>query len=485
MFPNELRLLKNWVGFKLPSKIPMNPLTGEVAASDNKTTWGTYTEAIVAAKKFGWDGVGFMFEPPYVGIDLDDCVINGKLNEFARSIIIKCKSYAEFSPSKTGIHIIGRGSLSSALKTDKIEAYQTGRYFTVTNQPIYPIFPLKNIALEFLEEYRDKKNGTINLVEKLKNIKDGTRNNDLFSIASSLRSRNYKPEEIYALLKPKAIEISFDDKELQQICQSVGRYEPKAPESQASSVEAFLEQMEEVEWLCEPIVARQTLGFIAGLPETGKTWMLIDLAIECARGGGKWLKRFPVKAARVLFIDQERFKGETQRRFKAVITGKEMQPKDLKGNLFIRCGTTTRIDLQNSFEAFRKEVGEIKPDLIIIDSFVTFHSSDENNRQSIQLVLERIKQIRNEFGCTFLFIDHENKGAFNDKEIEQQPSAMRMSGSVAKPAAAELVLTVRKQDAESSFVYHTKSTLASTIPPFLVKVVDMDAEKTKISVEAY
>ena len=320
------------------------------------------------------------------------------------------------------------------------------------------------------------------LAQQFEGLKEGNRNDTFTRIAGSLRSRGYSPNEIFVLLQGKAKEVNFQDLELRTICSSVGRYEPRiVSQGNASSIDAFLEDIQKVEWIVEPIIARQTLGFIAGLPETGKTWIAIDLAIECARGGGMWLGKFPVKAAKVLFIDQERFKGETQRRFKAVISAKSLDLKSLKSTLFVRCGTTTRLDLQVSYDAFRKEVAEIRPDLVIVDSFVTFHNSDENNRQSIQIVLERIKQIRNEFGCTFLFVDHEAKGAFQDKDNDNQPSIIRIAGSIAKPAAAELVLTVRRQDSESSMVYMTKSTLAQGIPPFLIKIEG----KEKINVTAY
>ncbi len=150
----------------------------------------------------------------------------------------------------------------------------------------------------------------------------------------------------------------------------------------------------------------------------------------------------------------------------------------------MRCGTSTRLDLQHSYEAFRKEVSEIRPDIIIIDSFATFHTREENNRKDIQEVLERVKEIRTDFGCTFIFIHHENKLAFN-KDGDQEPSISQMAGSIAIPAACETVMTVRKQDSESSMVYHTKSTMAPTISPFLVKVTDENEEKTKIKVEAF
>jgi hypothetical protein len=323
--------------------------------------------------------------------------------------------------------------------------------------------------------------------EALAGLKEGNRNETFTKIAGSLRARGYEPNAILELLRGKAVEVDFPLGELDIICQSVGRYAPNAKSEDgqsASNVESFLENMEIVSWIVPNIVAQKSIGFVAGLPETGKTWLLIDLAVEAARGGGVWMGRFPVKKARVLFIDQERFKGETQRRFRAVLAAKNLNPKDVKENLFIRCGTTTRINLDQSYQAFRKELEDIRPDIVLIDSFVSFHTVEENNRGEIQTVLEQIKKLRNDFGCTFIFVDHENKGAFHAKDENEQPSAFRMAGSIAKPAAAEFVLTVRRHDPDTSMVYHTKSTLASTVAPFMVKVRDV-GDKNKIVVEAF
>lgn len=322
------------------------------------------------------------------------------------------------------------------------------------------------------------------LSDALNSIKEGSRNDSFTRIAGSLRARGYTKEDIYSLLLPRAKELSFSENELLTVCDSIGRYEPgNQLESPGSSIEEFLSQEEKVTWIVPNIISERSIGFVAGLPETMKTWLMIDLAVECAKGGGMWLGKYPAKAAKILFIDQERFKGETQRRFKAIIKAKNISPLDLKGQLYVRCGTSTRIDLQPSYEAFRRELAETRPDVVIIDSFATFHTKEENDRSSIQVVLERIKQMRNEFNCSFIFIDHENKGAFHADEFKEEPSMTRMAGSIAKPAAAEFVLTVRRKGAES-FVYHTKSTLASTVAPFNVRVRDVDLEKSKIVVEA-
>lgn len=327
----------------------------------------------------------------------------------------------------------------------------------------------------------------ISISQKLEEIKQGNRNETFTSLAGSLWRRGYEREDIFKLLLSQAKELAFSESELWTICSSVGRYSRPIISGQGESVDKFLEDVERVDWICEPIIAKKTLGFIAGLPSTMKTWIMIDLAVEAARRdtGGFWLGKFPVKPAKVLFIDQERFKGETQRRFRAVIAGKNINPKDLRESLFIRCGSTTRINLETSYNAFKKELEEIKPDIVIIDSFVTFHTKEENNRTEIQEVLEKIKALRTDYNTAILFLDHENKGAFNAAETNEEPSSNRMAGSIAKPAAAELVLSVRRHDVESCFVYHTKPLASAAIPPFQVRVTDTAPNGSKIEVRTY
>lgn len=324
-----------------------------------------------------------------------------------------------------------------------------------------------------------------NTVSVITGLKDGNRNASFASLAGGLRARGYSVEAIFELLKAKAKEVGLEEEELQRICTSIGRYEPAKAEGQGESVDTFLADAQKVEWICEPIVAKGSIGFVAGLPEAKKTWLLMDLAIEMARGGGLWLKKFPVLGGKVLFIDQERAKSETQRRIKAVIAGKDLNLASLKGNLFVRCGSSTKLDLQHSYDAFRKELTDIKPDIVMVDSFATFHTKEESNRMEIQQVLERIKRLRDEFKCTFLLVHHETKASYQNRKDGGVPSYLDMSGNVAIPAAAEMTLSVVQHDDEKSMVHHTKSTLSVKMAPFIVKVIDLLPDRSKIAVEAY
>ena len=73
--PSELKIVKNWVCW-CGDKLPKNPYTGGNAQSNNQQTWGTFQDALEAIEKYKFDGVGFMFAPPYFGVDLDKCIDN-------------------------------------------------------------------------------------------------------------------------------------------------------------------------------------------------------------------------------------------------------------------------------------------------------------------------------------------------------------------------------------------------------------------------
>ena len=127
--PEELKRVKNWVCWD-NGKIPKCPYSGGNAMSNNRETWSDFDTAIKAVEKYGFKGVGFMFSPPYFGVDLDKCIDN---DEFVNEFIETLQSYNEISTSGTGIHIICRGVLpDGARRKANVEMYQDGRYFIMT-----------------------------------------------------------------------------------------------------------------------------------------------------------------------------------------------------------------------------------------------------------------------------------------------------------------------------------------------------------------
>lgn len=151
--PQSLRSLPQWIVWRLesrgdkPTKIPFQ-ISGSHAKSDDPDTWASFCEVTDVARMYS--GIGFVFsaDDPYCGIDLDGCrdPETGNVSEWAREIILDMDTYAEVSPSKTGVKlwVVGKPPIKNGRKAsvngvekvgDKepgIEVYFEKRYFAVT-----------------------------------------------------------------------------------------------------------------------------------------------------------------------------------------------------------------------------------------------------------------------------------------------------------------------------------------------------------------
>lgn len=143
--PDALASRDQWVCWRREerdgktTKVPVEPSTGGYASTTEPGTWANFETALEAAESMNTDGVGFVFtdDDPIVGIDLDDCrdPESGTIAEWARDVVTRLDSYAEVSPSGTGVHVIAEGGLPDGRsRKGDVEMYETSRFFTVTGE---------------------------------------------------------------------------------------------------------------------------------------------------------------------------------------------------------------------------------------------------------------------------------------------------------------------------------------------------------------
>ena len=147
--PSELKQEKRWCLYKMiqrngkNTKLPLMP-NGKPAKSNDKTTWNSYEDCIVALNRNIGDGLGFMLGDGYIGIDIDkvsdevfEYMQNKNANSMTANFLREISTYAEISPSKTGLHFIGKGKVPGERKRYKnLEIYDKDRFFTVTGNVI-------------------------------------------------------------------------------------------------------------------------------------------------------------------------------------------------------------------------------------------------------------------------------------------------------------------------------------------------------------
>jgi primase-polymerase (primpol)-like protein len=133
--PAELRRAKRWVR-RSADKVPLRADTGRPASSTDPATWARHAAA--AASPHG-AGLGYVLADGdgIVCLDLDHCLDGNQLAPWAAEILDACPpTYTEVSPSGTGLHIWGRGTLARGRRIRRpdgaaIEAYGTGRYIAL------------------------------------------------------------------------------------------------------------------------------------------------------------------------------------------------------------------------------------------------------------------------------------------------------------------------------------------------------------------
>jgi len=131
------------------TKVPVDVNTGGFASSTDADTWAAFEDAVEYHNEQGTDtdGIGFILhdEDTVVGLDLDDCrdPETGDREEWADQVLESVSTYAEVSPSATGLRLLGLGFLPDGgnradieNEPGHLELYDTGRYLTVTGHRI-------------------------------------------------------------------------------------------------------------------------------------------------------------------------------------------------------------------------------------------------------------------------------------------------------------------------------------------------------------
>jgi len=143
--PPILKDYNQWVVWKKERrngkiiKVPYNAKTDLRASTKDPKTWTDFEQAFkLYRSRDEYLGLGFVFTKgdPFIGLDWDH--IRDNRNDLIDQTILTEEilpigSYAELSPSRTGVHTIAIGSVpGESNKSGNREMYDTGRFFTMT-----------------------------------------------------------------------------------------------------------------------------------------------------------------------------------------------------------------------------------------------------------------------------------------------------------------------------------------------------------------
>lgn len=221
----------------------------------------------------------------------------------------------------------------------------------------------------------------------------------------------------------------------------------------------------EQEWVVDKLIPTEGITVISGAPKSFKSWIALHIAI-CIEHSLLVFGKYKTTHAGVLIVDEENHLRITKNRLKMLGITPETECNLMLLN-------------QQGFDAssviYTNALANLCSDLdikvVILDSLVRIHRSDENSAKDMAELFYYIKFLCQR-GITVLILHHERKeGAYKSS------AQSRMRGSSDISAAVDSHISVKKDphDKYKIIVEHAQSRCAPEEDPFEIRFSEKDS----------
>lgn len=181
------------------------------------------------------------------------------------------------------------------------------------------------------------------------------------------------------------------------------------------------------------LLRRGEVANLIAAPKTGKSWLVLDLALSAANGS-EWLGRTCSRVP-VLLIDAELHQETLSRRIDAVATALALPDDGL-----IVCPRRGRNNaLDNVSGEIVKAVTDCGAGLIIVDALYRFWppGTSENDNAGVTSVYNLLDGIADESGAAVVVVHHSSKGNQAEKSVTDGGSG---AGAISRAADTHIFL---------------------------------------------
>lgn len=255
-------------------------------------------------------------------------------------------------------------------------------------------------------------------------IPSGQRNTTLASLAGSMRRRGMTESSIALALRSENAERCkppLQDKEVEKIARSVGRYEPAAtkpaPEAEPRRprrLEALpigetakhVDDAGDVGFLASPVWPSDAYGMLGAEDKAGKTWLVLDLAVSVA-SATPWLGRFECQQGGVLLYLGEGGPRKMVRRIRAVARSRELHADVLPIRACYRTPFLTRAD---DLAEMSRELETQDARLVVIDPlYLAARGASGSDLYAMGEHLSNVQEVAQRANAALLVTTHYNK----------------------------------------------------------------------------
>lgn len=537
--PDSMRAARRWLLWrsipstdpnKKPRKVPYYvsgvPRNGVLDTEPDLAKLATFDEALQALSAGSFTGLGFALGPDqtgqhWQGVDLDNIADVPGLRLLADDL----PGYTETSPSRRGMHAIGYGRPFSTLGSNGsgIEAYSSGRYFTVTadeagfHDPVcladfvervlapshgrhaapqqaetYEFAPAQTLAelRSALSSMRsDDRDLWISNGQRLKRL--GEQGRALW-IEWSQQSDKFDPQDAARVWDS----FTADRTGYQAIfaaAQRAGWVNPLSLAALPTRAPVFVPKSDDpywgfrfapqlvnnlgpTRWLVRKLLPEDCTAVLYGPSGTLKSFVMIDMALAIATGT-PW-QGMETKQRTVFYLAGEGEQGFAKRLAGWCMHKSQPAPEGFAFRQMPRIQDASQLDhLVDAIRLIEAEFGQAG--MIVIDTlFTALDGGDENSGKDMGQIIAAMKRLRTEFGAAVVTVHHTGKVGESARGHSSLPSGMDVM-FYAKPGPTPLTVEItnpkQKDGAE-----HGAMLLQATVLPLGIVGEDGESETTLV-----
>jgi hypothetical protein len=177
------------------------------------------------------------------------------------------------------------------------------------------------------------------------------------------------------------------------------------------------------DWLIQRLWAWPAVGFIAGTPKSGKTFLALELAVAVASGRPAFGRFLVHKQGPVLVYAAEDEAAAVRRRVAGICQARGIDLERLAVGLITE--PALRLDRDQHRQRLQSTIAHIRPRLLVLDPLVRLHRADENSSAEISELLGFLRDLQREHQVAIALVHHIRKSPAG-----QPGQALRGSGDL-------------------------------------------------------